>query len=192
MNTNAQQYQPGITMKSLVLSSESATAAQALLERYIVEHKPSTPVEFEIVEMLAIFQWQLLRALNMQTGYLENAAVRQAEAIEKEFHSAGPASRAAEAFRNLATQDNSFQLLIRYTAEIRRAYASKLRELDSLRQRREQAQPDTKKPEVRNEPKRALELVPETPRNAQCPCKSGQKFKRCCGRGAPPVLDRAA
>lgn len=28
----------------------------------------------------------------------------------------------------------------------------------------------------------------QTPRNAPCPCGSGQKFKRCCGRNAPPVL----
>jgi AcrR family transcriptional regulator len=27
-----------------------------------------------------------------------------------------------------------------------------------------------------------------TPRNALCPCGSGQKFKRCCGRTAPAVL----
>lgn len=27
------------------------------------------------------------------------------------------------------------------------------------------------------------------PRNAPCPCKSGQKYKRCCGRGAPPVYN---
>jgi hypothetical protein len=26
------------------------------------------------------------------------------------------------------------------------------------------------------------------PRNAACPCGSGLKFKRCCGRSAPPVL----
>jgi hypothetical protein len=24
------------------------------------------------------------------------------------------------------------------------------------------------------------------PRNTPCPCKSGQKYKRCCGSGAPP------
>ena len=30
-----------------------------------------------------------------------------------------------------------------------------------------------------------------TPRNAMCPCGSGQKFKRCCGRGAPAVLFEA-
>jgi hypothetical protein len=31
-----------------------------------------------------------------------------------------------------------------------------------------------------------------TPRNAPCPCGSGQKHKRCCGKSAPPVLQRAA
>jgi hypothetical protein len=34
--------------------------------------------------------------------------------------------------------------------------------------------------------------APQTPRNAPCPCRSGEKFKRCCGRTAPPVLNRAA
>jgi len=31
-----------------------------------------------------------------------------------------------------------------------------------------------------------------TPRNASCPCGSGEKYKRCCGLDAPPVLGRAA
>jgi preprotein translocase subunit SecA len=32
----------------------------------------------------------------------------------------------------------------------------------------------------------------QTPRNAPCPCGSGTKYKRCCGKDAPPVLDLAA
>lgn len=31
-----------------------------------------------------------------------------------------------------------------------------------------------------------------TPRNAPCPCGSGHKFKRCCGRSAPPVINTRA
>ena len=27
-----------------------------------------------------------------------------------------------------------------------------------------------------------------TPRNAPCPCRSGEKYKRCCGKAAPPML----
>jgi len=32
---------------------------------------------------------------------------------------------------------------------------------------------------------------PQTPRNAECPCKSGLKYKRCCGKDAPAVLHAA-
>jgi hypothetical protein len=32
----------------------------------------------------------------------------------------------------------------------------------------------------------------QTPRNAPCPCRSGQKFKRCCGRNAPAAPGKAA
>jgi uncharacterized protein YecA (UPF0149 family) len=30
------------------------------------------------------------------------------------------------------------------------------------------------------------------PRSAPCPCRSGEKYKRCCGKNAPPVLFGAA
>jgi hypothetical protein len=30
--------------------------------------------------------------------------------------------------------------------------------------------------------------APAVPRNALCPCGSGEKYKRCCGENAPPVL----
>ena len=32
----------------------------------------------------------------------------------------------------------------------------------------------------------------QTPRNAPCRCGSGAKFKRCCGKDAPPVLGESA
>jgi hypothetical protein len=32
----------------------------------------------------------------------------------------------------------------------------------------------------------------QIPRNAHCPCNSGNKYKRCCGKDAPPVLGKAA
>lgn len=38
----------------------------------------------------------------------------------------------------------------------------------------------------------AQETPHQTPRNALCPCGSGNKYKRCCGKNAPPVLNRAA
>jgi hypothetical protein len=46
-------------------------------------------------------------------------------------------------------------------------------------------QPPAASPAGTNEPNSA---PAQTPRSAPCPCGSGQKFKRCCGRHAPPVL----
>jgi hypothetical protein len=37
-----------------------------------------------------------------------------------------------------------------------------------------------------------LAPTPNFPRNAPCRCGSGAKFKRCCGKDAPPVLNKAA
>ena len=32
----------------------------------------------------------------------------------------------------------------------------------------------------------------QIPRSAHCPCGSGEKYKRCCGKNAPPLLHHAA
>ncbi len=39
------------------------------------------------------------------------------------------------------------------------------------------------------QPERLAEVIPmpQIARNAPCPCKSGEKYKRCCGRFAPPL-----
>jgi len=37
----------------------------------------------------------------------------------------------------------------------------------------------------------AVDRAPEIARNAPCPCKSGLKYKRCCGHNAPAMLHAA-
>jgi uncharacterized protein YecA (UPF0149 family) len=51
-------------------------------------------------------------------------------------------------------------------------------------------QPEMETPAKRTESP-AIPAV-EIGRNAPCPCHSGQKYKRCCGRNAPAILHRAA
>ena len=74
----------GFTMKAMVLPSEAPDAALAILKDYTAKFAPIDPVEDEMVEMLAHYQWQMLRAQNMHYGYLSIAAP-----------GATPASRAA-------------------------------------------------------------------------------------------------
>jgi SEC-C motif len=44
------------------------------------------------------------------------------------------------------------------------------------------------RPEEVESTKRTQSAPPPLPRNAPCPCNSGLKHKRCCGRSAPAVL----
>ena len=47
-------------------------------------------------------------------------------------------------------------------------------------------------PKLASNCKPAPQAPPQTPRSAPCPCGSREKFKRCCGKNAPPVLGKAA
>jgi hypothetical protein len=53
----------------------------------------------------------------------------------------------------------------------------------------------TEQPVIEAPTKRTETSAPasiEIGRNSPCPCHSGQKYKRCCGRNAPAILHRAA
>jgi uncharacterized protein YecA (UPF0149 family) len=41
-------------------------------------------------------------------------------------------------------------------------------------------------------PKTPPPVTKNTPRNAPCPCRSGAKYKKCCGGPAAQALNRAA
>ena len=188
----------GLTIKAMVLPAEDREAAAAVLADYTAKFEPADPVEHELVEALALARWKSLRADGIEHGYFNNATARFEDAIDNDFESADPRSRAAEAFRHMVSEDASFRTLIRYQREIRVTYSTTLRELRAIQSDRrkaeshEDARPEAQPeavveitpPESRNEPRH----VPQTPRNAPCPCGSGTKFKRCCGLNAPPVL----
>ena len=184
----------GMTLQSLLLTTENREAAACLIDEYTGQFQPIGPVEHEMVEMLALKQWQNLRAENIQLGFFQNAAARAAVKIDAEFASADECSRAAETFRYMTTEDDSFRLFMRYANDIRRAYHTKLRELQSLQSKRQTVETKPVEPTEtisQNEAKRVAQF-PQTPRNAPCPCGSGAKYKRCCGPQASPVLSEAA
>ena len=46
--------------------------------------------------------------------------------------------------------------------------------------------------ELKEGPIQAFTGLSGVGRNSPCPCGSGQKYKRCCGVNAPPILNNAA
>ncbi|HVW09655.1 MAG TPA: SEC-C metal-binding domain-containing protein [Bryobacteraceae bacterium] len=74
------------------------------------------------------------------------------------------------------------RILHRCTAE--------LRKLQSGRDAQSSEPEETQRPEAAPRPEitKQSQFDPPTARNAECPCGSGEKYKRCCGKGAPPLL----
>jgi hypothetical protein len=79
----------------------------------------------------------------------------------------------------------AFSILRRSTTELRRLQADRAKSPKVMH-----SQPVT----PFSSPSLGLNCNPPapTPRNASCPCGSGDKYKRCCGKQAAPVLGRAA
>ena len=72
-------------------------------------------------------------------------------------------------------------ILLRATAELRR-----------LRKDNAVAPKPATTEQTQSSAEPALVITAEIPRGAPCPCGSGQKYKRCCGRDAPGVINQAA
>jgi uncharacterized protein YecA (UPF0149 family) len=72
-----------------------------------------------------------------------------------------------------------------------RIFTRALTELRKLQSSRRQAKPISTK-QTQSEEVTAPSPIALTPRGAPCTCGSGQKFKRCCGKDAPPLLNLAA
>jgi len=72
-----------------------------------------------------------------------------------------------------------------------RIFTRALTELRKIQKNRKQpVQVITKQTQSADAP--APSRIALTPRGAPCTCDSGQKFKRCCGKDAPPLLNLAA
>ena len=193
----------GLTIRGLKLHTESDEAVALVLGEYEEQHQPAGPIEHEMVEMLASYQFLLIRAMAMQTGYLEVAIARHEKDIDGEFDEISANGFMAEVFRRMAKDDDSYRLLLRHTAGLRRAYNQKLKELQALQTRRTsesaplQVEPEPAagppKAELQVEPELRTAAIPRVGRNTLCPCGSGVKYKRCCiGKPQPSPIPVAA
>ena len=104
-------------------------------------------------------------------------------------------------------RSQSHRLLHKCTAELHKLQTA--RQIDASQTAAAQSATTTRTQSAKNAdtPGSPLQVVPDpppattmqtqsgatgTPRNALCPCGSGQKHKRCCGRTAPAILHAAS
>ncbi len=150
-------------------------------------------VSEDIVREYAIAKWRcelfyLMEASCLTSAVAAERANPENAALIEEY---GDGILLGHALRRDAAGPNAFAKLMRYEARVKKelqtARDDYLQLLEQLQWERENAKPIASPPAPSPRP----ETPAETPRNALCPCGSGQKFKRCCGVDSPAVLHAA-
>jgi uncharacterized protein YecA (UPF0149 family) len=162
---------------------------------YLAELSPATPLELTLAREIVQAAWRLRRCAALEINppedmdnealdRLQTSIDRARAAAQRTFH------RSLKELRRLQSEHLQPATLIIQQAVT--ADALLMKELESRqRQLSENASSNSAK-QTQSEPAQTETKPRLIPRGAPCPCKSGQKYKRCCGKNARPVLFRAA
>jgi uncharacterized protein YecA (UPF0149 family) len=142
---------------------------------YMVELSPATSLEHTLTREIIHAAWRLRRCANLEIAPPEDLTEEELDRLQISIDRARSAAQ--------RTFHRSLKELRRLQAE--RVYSTFV--ANPTKQAVE-AVSDNSAKQTQSEPVK----TPPIPRSAPCPCKSGQKYKRCCGRNAPPVLSRPA
>jgi hypothetical protein len=136
---------------------------------FIAELAPDTLLEETLAREIIHAAWRLRRCASLEVSPPEDLTDEELDRVQISIDRARAAAQ--------RTFHRSLKELRRVQAE--RVYATfaapEPASVNSAKQT--QSRPDQ---------------TPAIPRSAPCPCKSGQKYKRCCGKNAPPVLSTRA
>ncbi len=168
------------TMNDFVIPEEAAEHALFCAD-FWNELKPASPVEQTFAMEIIRAAWRLRRCGLVEASLAETpeqneAAARAQNAVDR------ARSQANNIFRRAHNDLRCLQAERRRQAPVTLAPAAPQNGFGFS---------DLKKPALPGE-NSAAKQTQSIPRNAPCPCASGEKYKRCCGRNAPPVLHLAA
>jgi hypothetical protein len=154
---------------SVVLDDESPADFQRLLDSYLDQFAPTSPIEVELIETMVSARWRLRRLANIETTLLANEMETTVNDIHQFFadvdREPNVEDHLAYAFKQLAS-DASLHLLLRYEGTLSRSYARALKHLQQLQTLRNRPQPNEPKKGLPAEPSADLALrasVPDLP-----------------------------
>ena len=150
-NSSQNALRHGLTSKTLVLSNESQTKFDELMEAFIRKFQPTDEVELELELLTAITaaRWRLRRIWLTQTDAIDFQMDRMAPEIVEQFQVISHPSRLSLAVTTMASQDQSLQLHLPYETTYSRAFGHALKTLDKMQISRTKSTPFGK---LRNEP----------------------------------------
>ena len=150
---------------------------------------PQQCIQFEeVIREFCIAKWRTEIYNEMEASFFSSIVADELENPESAalVGQTGENQIFARALRRDSEGPKVFAKILRYGSSVMRDFRiaeAAFNRIIEVIQNRKQATQDLK-----NKAKPISQPLAATPRNAPCPCGSGEKYKRCCGVDAPAVL----
>jgi uncharacterized protein YecA (UPF0149 family) len=164
---------------------------------YMAELSPRTPLEQTLSREIVQAAWRLRRCASLEIAPPESMTDEELDRLQTSIDRARAAAqrtfhRSLKELRRLQSEHLEPAAML-----VKQAMATDALLLQEFEERKRQfaAHQASEKAAAQNSAKQTQSEPAKTgsiPRSAPCPCKSGEKYKRCCGKNAPPVLTTQA
>jgi len=205
----------GFRSQSVLLPGDDPAEYEALLQELSGHFSARDLSEQRMVREMADAEWRLRRTRQ----YQEELLTLKIEELAQSRPDSSPIALQALAYDALLNESRSFAQFLRYETKYERQYNNSYNQWCSYRdgmtrKKNRDAETDfmsyvtpptptaarlmpvNRTDEPNPAPAAAPENVTDEPnfapqitRNASCPCGSGEKYKRCCGKNAPPEFN---
>jgi len=154
---------------------------------YLAELAPATSLEQTLACEIIHAAWRLRRCASLEIAPPENLADEELDRLQISIDRARAAAqrtfhRSLKELRRLQTENlHPAEVMIKQAMAMD---ALLKKDLDNRQRQLTEGSAHNFAKQTQSQPVKTAPI----PRSAPCPCKSGEKYKRCCGKNAPPVL----
>jgi hypothetical protein len=146
-------------------------------ENFRKELSPEGPFEHTLAAEIVHAAWRLRRCCVVESNMVDSEIDSQLDPMVDPIH-----ARTQQAVDRARAQ--SHRNLQRATAELRRLQTGRQARVRAVPP--PEALPTTKR--TQSDPRESTQIPTQIARSQPCPCGSGVKYKRCCGRNAPGLV----
>ena len=193
----------GFRSQTILLPGDDPAEYLALLADLTEYFAPGELIETRFVREMTDADWRLRRLRQ----HLESAIARQMARLASAHPDVSSVELQSLAIETLSETGTSYGTWLRYETKFERQYDRAFKDWSRYQELRRDAnirEADLAMKKILLAP--LPNEVPESPnhpasdqlgsnvqiaRNADCPCGSRQKYKRCCGKSAGPLLGKA-
>jgi len=153
---------------TLLLACEDPGDLDRMLEKYNAMYKPTTLEEQDLVAEMCSARWRIRRATGIETALIDCEMVTEEPKLKQKFATVDTGMVLSAAFRSLADESHSMDLLTRYESRLRRIHKQAHAMLLRLRQER-QSEPAPPEPPPAPAPTPDLAPVSDAPEECAPP-----------------------